>query len=170
MATNTIAAGMLSEFEQELGITRRFLERLPEQGLRWRAHEKSMTAGQLAMHLARVPKGVLNMAKEDVGALPDFREREQPGSVGEVLRVLEESAEFVRRTLPGISDARMQEELKVTKGGQTLMALPRVVFLRSIMLNHWYQHRGQFGVYLRLLGAIVPSSYGPSGDEERAGK
>jgi len=33
------------------------------------------------------------------------------------------------------------------------------------MLSHWYQHRGQFSVYLRMLGAPVPASWGPSADE-----
>jgi hypothetical protein len=50
-------------------------------------------------------------------------------------------------------------------GGKTLMTMPKGTVVRSIMLNHWYQHRGQFGVYLRLMGAKVPSSYGPSADE-----
>ncbi|MCA9299999.1 MAG: hypothetical protein KDA28_13085, partial [Phycisphaerales bacterium] len=30
---------------------------------------------------------------------------------------------------------------------------------------HLYHHRGQLGVYLRMVGASVPSAYGPSGDE-----
>ena len=59
----------------------------------------------------------------------------------------------------------MRETFRVVQGDRTLMSLPRAAFLRSIMLNHWYHHRGQLGVYLRLLGADVPSSYGPSGDE-----
>jgi uncharacterized damage-inducible protein DinB len=37
--------------------------------------------------------------------------------------------------------------------------------LRDVMLSHWYQHRGQFSVYLRMLGAAVPASWGPSADE-----
>jgi uncharacterized damage-inducible protein DinB len=85
--------------------------------------------------------------------------------VEEVLRVLEASIAAVRQKLPTLDDRRMQAEFKVTKDGAVLMALPRAAFLRNILLNHWYHHRGQFGVYLRLLGAKVPSSYGPSGDE-----
>jgi uncharacterized damage-inducible protein DinB len=33
------------------------------------------------------------------------------------------------------------------------------------MLNHWYHHRGQLLVYLRLLNQSVPSVYGPTADE-----
>jgi uncharacterized damage-inducible protein DinB len=64
-----------------------------------------------------------------------------------------------------VSDERMQALWRAKRDGRELMAIPRAAMLRNILLNHWYHHRGQFGVYLRLLGAKVPSSYGPSGDE-----
>ena len=161
-----IAREMLEEFERELGTTRKFLERVPEDRLTWRPHEKSMTAGQLAQHIANVPAGVLKLALPDEATAPDFsRARQQPKTLREVLDTLDASAAFVRQTLPSLDDARMRETVKVVRAGQTLMSLPRHVFLRSLMLNHWYHHRGQLGIYLRLLGAAVPSSYGPSGDE-----
>jgi len=161
-----IAKAYLEEFERELSTTRKFLERLPEDKLSWQPHAKSMTAGQLALHIAQVPAGVLRMSLADEAPAPDFSAgRAQPATVREVLDALESTAAVVRQTLPTIDDARMQETFKVARAGKTLMALPRAVFLRSIMFNHWYQHRGQFGVFLRLLGAKVPSSYGPSGDE-----
>jgi uncharacterized damage-inducible protein DinB len=71
----------------------------------------------------------------------------------------------LRQTLPTIDDGRMRDTFRMVQDGRTLMSLPRAAFLRNVMLNHWYHHRGQLGVYLRLLGAAVPSSYGPSGDE-----
>jgi uncharacterized damage-inducible protein DinB len=123
-----LAQSMLAEFEQEAKTTRKILERLPEDKLTWRPHEKSLTAGQLAYHIAEVPEQVLRMGLEDVFSMPNMG-NPQPKSVAEVL------------------------------------AMPRAAFYRSILLNHWYHHRGQFGVYLRLVGAKVPSSYGPSGDE-----
>jgi uncharacterized damage-inducible protein DinB len=162
----TIARAMLEEFEGELATTRRFLERVPEDRLTWRPHEKSMTTGQLALHVAEVPAGVLQMALEDVAAPPDLSVREQPDDLRTVLDALDRSADFVRGALPAIDDARMQVTYRIVQDGQTLMSLPRAAFLRAIMLNHWYHHRGQLGVYLRLLGASVPSSYGPSGDEQ----
>lgn len=161
-----IATSLLAEFEQELGTTRKFLERVPEDRLTWRPHEKSMTAGQLALHIAQSPAGVLRLSEPDEAAPPDFSgERPQPGTLREVLDALDESAVYLRQTLPTLDDSRMRETFRVGQEGRTLMSLPRAAFLRSIMLNHWYHHRGQLGVYLRLLGASVPSSYGPSGDE-----
>lgn len=166
MSNHQIAEAMLAEFERELDTTRRFLERVPETQLEWRPHEKSMTAGQLALHIAQSPEGVLRLSEPDEAAPPDFsRGRPQPETLREVLEALDKSAAYVRQTLPTIDDARMQATFRVAQGGRTLMSLPRAAFLRSILLNHWYHHRGQLGVYLRLLGATVPSSYGPSGDE-----
>lgn len=164
--SNEIARAMLAEFEHELKTTRRFLERVPEDKLGWRPHEKSMTAGQLSLHMAQVPGRVLGMALPDESALPATGgERPASTTVREVLETLDHSAELVRQKLPTIDDARMQETLQLTRDGKLAVAMPRVTFLRNVLLNHWYHHRGQLGVYLRLLGASVPSSYGPSGDE-----
>ena len=161
-----IAKSLLAEFEQELRTTRKFLERVPEARLAWRPHEKSMTAGQLALHIAQVPAGVLKLSLADEATAPDFRAgRQQPQTPREVLDALDGSAAFVRQTLQTVDDGWMRSTFKVVQNGRTLMAMPRRDFLRAIMLNHWYHHRGQLGVYLRLLGVAVPSSYGPSGDE-----
>lgn len=162
----TMAQSMLEEFEQEQATTRRFLERIPDDKLDWRPHEKSMTAGQLALHIADVPAGVLKMAMQDEGVPPNFTELEKPANLPQVLDRFEASVATVRELLPTLDDTRMQATFRmVGQDGTPLLAMPRVVFLRSIMLNHWYHHRGQLGVYLRLLGASVPAAYGPSGDE-----
>jgi uncharacterized damage-inducible protein DinB len=162
----TLAETYLAEFEQESETTRRFLERIPGDKLAWKPHEKSMTAGQLAMHIATAPGGVVQMALADRFAMPDLqRTNPQPASVEEVLAALDESIATVRRVLSTITDAQMQETWRLMQGDAEVLAMPRSAVLRSILLNHWYHHRGQLGVYLRLLGAKVPSSYGPSGDE-----
>jgi uncharacterized damage-inducible protein DinB len=164
--SHEIAQSLLAEFEQELGTTRKFLERVPEERLAWRPHEKSMTVGQLALHIAQTPEGVLRLSEPDEAAPPDFSAgRPQPATLREVLDTLDRSAAFLRQRLPTMDDRRMSNTFRVVQEGSTLMSLPRAAFLRSIMLNHWYHHRGQLGVHLRLLGTAVPSSYGPSGDE-----
>ena len=161
-----IAEALLAEFEQEAKTTRKFLERLPADRLDWKPHPKSMSAGQLALHIAAAPAGIIDLAGEDVAPAPDFtRANPQPKTLQEVLDALERSVLAVRSSLPRFTDERMQATFTVTAGGREILSLPRMAFLRSILLNHWYHHRGQFGVYLRLLGAKVPSSYGPSGDE-----
>ena len=125
-----------------------------------------MTVGQFALHIAQIPEGVLRFSEPDESSVPDMsRERQQPTSIREVLDTLNQSTAYVRQMLPSIDDERMRETFRVTHGGNVAMSLPRAAFLRSVMLNHWYHHRGQLGVYIRLLGVSVPSSYGPSGDE-----
>lgn len=162
----TMAQAFLAEFEQEAATTRRFLEQLGDDHLNWKPHDKSMTAGQLALHIAASPGQVAEMALEDEHEMPDFsKESPQPGSAAEVLAAHDQSVATVKRVLPGIDDQSMQGDWRVTKDGQEVMAMPRVGVIRSVLLNHLYHHRGQFGVYLRLLGATVPSAYGPSGDE-----
>jgi hypothetical protein len=89
---------MLVEFERELGTTRKFLERLPVDRLTWRPHEKSMTAGQLALHIAEVPGRALEMVLADEASPPDFRIREQPKTLRDVLDLLDRSAASVRQT------------------------------------------------------------------------
>lgn len=165
-SNHEVATTLLAEFEQELGTMRKFLERVPEERLDWRPHERSMTAGQLALHIAQVPERVLRLSEPDEAPAPDMsRERPQPASLREVLEALSQSAAYLRQALPALDDERMRETFRITQGGHAVVSMPRADFLRSVMLNHWYHHRGQLGVYLRLLGASVPSSYGPSGDE-----
>jgi uncharacterized damage-inducible protein DinB len=70
--------------------------------------------------------------------------------------------------LPEYDDTKMEEIWRLVQGDRELLAMPRGQFLRNIMLNHWYQHRGQFSVYLRMLNVPVPASWGPSADEPPA--
>ena len=162
----SIAQSLLAEFEAQAPITRRFLERLPENKLTWKPHEKSMSAGQLAYHLAFVPGGVIRAVQNNPVPAPDFAKFPQPASREEILKTLDESIATVRELLPKLDDAAMQEQWRLVDGGQEVLAVPRGLFLRDVMLSHWYQHRGQFGVYLRLLNIAVPASFGPSADEE----
>lgn len=160
-----IAQLLLDEFEVQAPVTRKFLERLPEDRLTWKPHDKSMSAGQLALHLAAVPGAIIQFVQSESGQAPDFTRIPQPASLAQVLTTLEDSVATVRTLLPQVDDAAMRATFRVMAGEQEIMAQPRQQFLRDIMFSHWYQHRGQFSVYLRLLGVPVPASWGPSADE-----
>jgi len=162
----SLAESMLAEFEAQAPITRKFLERLPGNRLTWKPHEKSMSAGQLGLHIARVPGGSVRFVQQNPAQAPNFNSVPQPASVGEILAAFDESITAVRTLLPQFSDAAMQETWRMVQGNQELLTIPRAQFLRDIMLNHWFQHRGQLCVYLRLLNVAVPASWGPSGDEQ----
>jgi uncharacterized damage-inducible protein DinB len=160
----SIAQSLLAEFEFQAPITRKFLERIPEDKLTWKPHEKSMTAGQLAYHLAIIPGGIVRFVQSNPAEVPGFN-FPQPASRQEILKAFDESIATVRELLPRYDDSAMNEEWRLLNGTQEVLAVPRGRFLRDVMLSHWYQHRGQFGVYLRLLNVAVPASFGPSADE-----
>ncbi len=164
----SIAEMFVAEFDVQAPITRKFLERIPEDKLTWKPHAKSMTAGQLAYHLATVPGAIAQFVKNNPAEAPKSFEFPQPASKSEILKAFDEGAATVRSELSKFSDGAMKETWRMTADGHEVMAMPRESFVRNIMLSHWYQHRGQFCVYLRLLDIAVPSSWGPSADEAPA--
>jgi uncharacterized damage-inducible protein DinB len=162
----SIAEAMLAEFEQESITTRKFLERVPRNKLGWKPHGKSMSVGQLALHIASAPAQLVEMAGKDEVPMPDFGgPLPEPGSVGEVLDAFERSIAAVQKAVLSFDDSKMQAVWKGTRNGKDVFVMPRVALLRSILLNHCYHHRGQLSVYLRILDVPVPSTYGPSADE-----
>jgi uncharacterized damage-inducible protein DinB len=157
--------GLLQELEQEARTTRRVLERVPEDKLTWRPHEKARTLGELALHVATVPGGVAQLAAATAPRqVPDFVDP-SPKSAAELVPALDESIATAKRLLGGMDDAELMNLVRLMKGDREVFAIPRVAVLRSIMLNHWYHHRGQLSVYLRELDIPIPSIYGPSADE-----
>lgn len=154
----------LAELEQEAKTTHRMLERVPGEGLNWRPHPRSMSLGQLALHVATIPGFTAQIFANDTFELPAF---EQPSaqSAAELVPALDESVRTAQQILGSMDDGRIRQTWKLTKNGKDLMAAPRVVLLRPFLLNHWYHHRGQLSVYLRLLNIPLPSVYGPTADE-----
>jgi uncharacterized damage-inducible protein DinB len=164
----TVATSFLAEFEVQAPLTRKFLERLPEDKLTWKPHAKSLTAGQLAYHIALVPGAIARFVSNNPAEAPKSFEFPQPASRDEILMAFDESVETVRSFLPQFDDAAMQEIWRMVAGGKEVLAQPRGQFVRDVMLSHWYQHRGQLSVYLRLLDIAVPATWGPSADEAPA--
>jgi len=156
---------LLQELEQEAHATRRVLERVSEDHLGWRPHEKSMTLGQLSMHVANLPGAIA-----EVALLPSFDIKTQvplpsATSVAELVVTLEQSVAKARALLSGMDETMLASTWRMVDGEREIFGIPRAAFLRSVMLNHWYHHRGQLTVYLRQTGALVPAVYGPSADD-----
>jgi uncharacterized damage-inducible protein DinB len=157
---------MAAEIAQEAVTTKRVLERVPEEKLTWKPHPKSMSLGQLAMHVAMIPGGISRMAQLDESEVnPANFNPPAPKSSEEILSTLDASVQAAQEYLCGCSESAALGNWRLTLEGREVMALPRATMLRSIMLNHWYHHRGQLSVYLRLLDVPVPVIYGPSADE-----
>lgn len=156
---------LLAELEQEAVATRRVLERVPQEHLSWRPHAKSMSLGQLALHVATIPDLVSGLAAVDVLEEPPAFVQPSPATAAELVPLLDASIAKARERLAGFDDAAMTAMWRLKSGGRELMAMPRVAVARMIMLNHWYHHRGQLLVYLRMHDVPLPSVYGPTADE-----
>ncbi|HEY1987185.1 MAG TPA: DinB family protein [Terracidiphilus sp.] len=160
----------LMEFRQELATTRRVLERVPADKLPWKPHEKSMSLGTLAMHIAMVPGGIAAITRGDSFDLTNSKPLPPtPASTAEIFTALERSVQEVETAFKSTPEEAVYAKWRMVRGDREIFAIPRFVAWRSIMLNHWYHHRGQLSVYLRLLDVALPSIYGPSADESPFG-
>jgi len=158
------------EFREELKATRRVLERVPADKLSWKPHDKSMSLGQLALHAAGLPGRIAGMtAGESFDASTANFTPPSPKSTDEIQSALKQSAETVEKTFQAANEETAYAQCRLMKGDTVLMAMPRVLAWRSLLLNHWYHHRGQLTVYLRLLDVPLPSVYGPTADENLFG-
>ena len=160
----TIAELLLPEFDQDMAATRRVLERVPDDKLTWRPHARARTLGELALHIAQVPGNVAQIAAQSQVQAPKFSDP-SPRRASELIPALDQSVAKAKSLLGGMDDAAMMSTWRMMHGDRELLAIPRVAFLRSVLLNHWYHHRGQLTVYLKELDVPIPSVYGPSADE-----
>jgi len=162
--------GLLQELEAEAETTRRVLERVPDDQLAWRPHAKARTLGELAFHVAMVPGGVAELfGGPSPAEAPQFGADPRPKSAAELIPELDQSIEKAKTALEGMDDATLLATFRLMAGDREIFAVPRVALLRSVMLNHWYHHRGQLTTYLRQLDVPIPSIYGPSADENPFG-
>jgi uncharacterized damage-inducible protein DinB len=160
------ARALIAELDAETPATRRVLERIPADRFDWRPHPKSMSAGALAQHVASIPGGiarVLELEGMDVATRPtDYACCESREAL---LAILDASVAAMRTCLEGLDDVRANGIWRLTFGDREIFAIPRIAVARTMAFNHWYHHRGELVVYLRLLGIPVPVVYGRSADE-----
>jgi uncharacterized damage-inducible protein DinB len=164
----TMHEALIGELEQESQATRRLLERVPEDRLSWRPHPKSMSLGQLALHIARLPRAIADLLSPS-----DFEVADVPlpeaASRRELVDTLEDGVAHATGRLREWGDDGLKQPWRMLKGGEPLMEMPRIAGVRAIMLNHAYHHRGQLTVYLRMLEVPLPATYGSSADDNRFG-
>ena len=156
---------LLAELDQEAQATVRVLERVPQAHLSWRPHPKSMSLGQLALHVATIPGNVAELAAKDSIPEPPAFVQTEAATAAELVPTLKASVAKAREVLGGFDDEAMAATWRLMAGGTEIMAMPRAAVARMIMLNHWYHHRGQLLVYLRMHDVPLPSVYGPTADE-----
>jgi len=165
----TLSEELLPEFDQEMANTRKALERVPDDKLGWKPHEKSGTMGWLATHIAMIPHwtDVIVRQLEFDMAPPGSPPYVPPlaGSVKEMLELFDKHVPAARAAIAGASDEELLKPWSLLAGGQPILTLPRIAALRGVIMNHLIHHRGQLTVYLRLNDVPVPALYGPSADE-----
>ena len=158
---------LLPEFDHEMAVTRRVLERVPLADADWKPHPRSMSLGELATHLACVPTWTRATLRDDGYDMSgDAGERHQVlrTSAG-LLAAFDQHVAEARRVLAAASDAELMAPWTLRAGEHVVFTQPRVGALRGFILSHSIHHRGQLTVYLRLRDVPVPSIYGPSADE-----
>ncbi len=166
----SIAQSLLPEFDAEMATTRRCLERVPEDRLDYKPDPKSMSLGRLAGHVAEMPSwGSVTINRDEL----DFAKGEfvpmEMTSRAQVLAAFDKIVAESRAALAGVSDAELMKPWSLKNGDQTLLTMPKIAVIRTFVMNHTIHHRGQLSVYLRSVGALVPSIYGPSADEGSMG-
>lgn len=161
-----INESLIGEFQQELKSTRKILERVPCDKADWKPHEKSMTLGRLASHVAENPFliiATLSADELDLAKTPyvPFEAKNND----ELLKKLDDSSAEAIELLKKASDEDLMRNWSMRDGEKIFMTMPKIASIRMLGLNHWYHHRGQLGVYLRLQNVPLPSIYGPTADE-----
>lgn len=162
-----INESFIAELEMEAASTMRLLERVPLNKASWKPHEKSMSLGRLATHIAEIPgwnSVTLDQDELDFATM-DYKPT-VAASTEELLGILNENVQKAMASLKNAPDARFMENWTMRMGDIIYLTLPKIAVLRSFSYNHWYHHRGQLGVYLRLLDVPLPGIYGPTADEQ----
>jgi uncharacterized damage-inducible protein DinB len=164
-----ISQALLPEFDNEMAITRKVLDRAPADKFDWQPHPKSMTLGRLTQHVAEIPGwAVLTISRSEFDLAPPGAPPYQAPPIStkqEILGAFEKNVKEARAAIEGASDEHLMQTWSLLKGGEVVFSMPRMGILRSMVMNHLIHHRAQLGVYLRLNDVPVPSIYGPSADE-----
>jgi uncharacterized damage-inducible protein DinB len=164
-----ITDALLPEYDHEMATTRRLLERVPEAEFGWKPHEKSMTFGELAAHLANILRwcgSVLDAAEFDLATVTDDARPRPPSSREALLKDFDATVAAARASLATRTDAELLTPWTLRQGSYEIFTLPRISAVRSFVMNHSIHHRGQLSVYLRLRNVPLPPIYGPTADEQ----
>jgi uncharacterized damage-inducible protein DinB len=163
-----IVEALLPEFDHEFATTRRLLDRVPPAQFAWKPHDKSMSLGELAAHLANIPfwcTATLEADSLDLEALGEQARAKAPESRESLLHDFDTRLTAARQRLVSTTDPEFLLPWTLKSGGQEFFTMPKITVLRTFVMNHQIHHRGQLTVYLRLNDVPIPPIYGPTADE-----
>jgi len=162
----SLSQSLLPEFDHEMASTRRVLERVPADKFSWLPHDKSMSFGKLAIHVANLPSlASMALQKDELNVAERRANPPKAETTQELLDLFDKSAAEARAAIAGSSDEALFQTFTLRNGDQVIFTVPKIGALRTFFMNHLIHHRGQLTVYLRLNGVPVPGLYGPSADE-----
>jgi uncharacterized damage-inducible protein DinB len=160
----TTSETLLRQFDPEMVSTRKILECVPGDRFAWKPHEKSMTLGRLASHVAEMPQWAfmtVNLDKLDLA--PDSKGF-LASSEAELMEAFDNNVSGAREAIAGASEEHLEKNWSLLFQGAQILSMPRIYILRNTVISHLIHHRGQLSVYLRLLDVPIPGMYGPSAD------
>ena len=165
-STNALASAFIAEIEQEAKVTREMLSRIPADKFDWKPHEKSMSFGKLASHVAEIfgrTPATITQPELDFSKF-DYKPFE-PATTEDLVEYLDKNVTEAIETLRNATDDQFMENWTMRNAETVYFTMPKLAVMRSVVMNHIVHHRGQLSVYLRLNDIPVPSIYGPSADE-----
>jgi uncharacterized damage-inducible protein DinB len=164
-----ILDALLPEFDHEMATTRRVLERTPEAQFTWKPHDKSMSLGELAGHVANIPFWCTATLQDTSLDLARYPRNQPPATLTDLLNGFDERVTAARTRLVSTTDPEFLVPWTLKQGDQEFFTMPRISVLRTFVMNHIVHHRGQLTVYLRLNNVPIPPIYGPTADEPLGG-
>ena len=154
------------ELDAELAKTRRMLERFPDAQAGWTPHAKSKSIGELASHIAGIPRhGARILETEELDLSANRPAPINASTAAELVQKFDETAGVFRQALMKTDADRLEQPWSMRSGPKVFVSAPRRILLRDMVISHIVHHRAQLGVYYRLLDVPVPGTYGPSADE-----
>ena len=156
----------IAELKHESALTKKMLERVPLEKADWKPHEKSMTIGRLATHIAENVKWISDIIHiDDFDFATKSFKSYSAASSDELLKIFQDNLDAAIHDLSSMTDEDFSKTWIVRVGEKIMYNTPKKVAIRGWAFSHQIHHRGQLSVYLRLLDVPVPGMYGPSADE-----
>lgn len=161
-----LGEAMAMELQQEAKATRKALERLKDERLDWKPHQKSWTTRQLASHVVNLLGWTIPTVQQSEMVIEEDYRPWEAGSVKDLVDRFDANVAEAVKELAACPDEKMMEDWSLKSKDAVYFSMPRAAVLRTFVLNHLVHHRGQLSVYLRLQDIPVPAIYGPSADEQ----
>jgi uncharacterized damage-inducible protein DinB len=163
-----IADLLLPEYDAEMAITRRVLERVPDDRGEWKPHPKAFPMAHLAQLVSMLPDWVVKTMEQtelDIAPKDGPRTGYTIEKTATLLAAFDKNAKAGRASLAKAKDEDFQVPWTLKAAGNAVLTQPRYMIVRQMVLNHLVHHRAQLGIYLRLTDQKVPQMYGPTADE-----